>query len=161
VWGLFGGLAGAWSPVRGALLATVGYAVLFGLMELFAPRPRVPGSSWQVPRGWVGQSRWSERVLVWGATLGPGLMTRNPLAGMWLLPLLLLQTGGVAAGLAAGAVAGAVHGGGRAVGVIRQIRAGADYDYYESTTRGFRWRYLDGVALLAAAGLFLTQMLAS
>jgi hypothetical protein len=137
---------------------TIGYAALYGLGELFAPRPRVPGTSWQVPRDWVRQKRLSARAWVWGATLGPGLMTRNPLAGMWLLPLFLLQTGGAMAGLVAGAAAGALHGAGRAVGVIRQIRAGEHYDYYESTARMFRWRYLDGMLLLAVVGVFLLRL---
>lgn len=100
----------------------------------------------------------SVRATVWGAILGPGLMTRNPLAAMWFIPLLLLQTGAASRGLLAGAVAGALHGGSRALGVIRQIRAGTDYDYYESTVRLLRWRLLDGLLLLALAGLFAVQL---
>ncbi len=53
-------------------------------------RRRLPGSNWAVPSRWIAGRGNLGRTLIWGLTLGPGLMTRNSYAGMLLLPVLLL-----------------------------------------------------------------------
>jgi hypothetical protein len=94
--------------------------------------------------------------VIWGAVLGPGLLTRNPYAGFGMLPVLVaasaLSAGGslpAAAGLAA--LTGAAHGAGRALALVRDSHRRPD-DPIALVLRSMRWRAADGYALLVIAG---------
>jgi len=70
----------------------------------------VPTVRWQVPSGWMNRRTSAAQVVIWGASLGPGLITRNPYASMWLLPLLLPLIGDWHLGVTVGIIAGGSHG---------------------------------------------------
>ena len=157
-WGPLCALLAAVVPSIAAAVLMLGYALIYGLAETYRFPLRPPGTGWQVPKEWIARGPYAVRALAWGLTLGPGVMTRNPLAGMWLFPALaILAAEPLAAGLA-GAAAGALHGAGRAAGVLRQIRAfrrapaGDPRAYYDSVLRTMRWQSMDGMLLLAMAG---------
>jgi hypothetical protein len=97
------------------------------------------------------------RTLVWGATLGPGLMTRNPYAGIWLMPLLIAVTAGPLAGALTGATVGAAHGLGRAFATIEAVRVRSRGPRMptEFVLHQLRWRLADGLALSFIAGVLL------
>ncbi len=92
----------AFVPFAPALVAVLVYAVTYGLAETMRLPLRAPESRWQVPSTWVAGRTSQKRAVVWGVMLGPGVLTRNPYAGMWLVPLLLA----VIASPALGAIAG-------------------------------------------------------
>ena len=152
-WALVG-LLGNLAPVRLAALGlTVAYGVYYGLIEV-AGRPGLPapGRSWQVPSRWVDNvPRW-RRILTWGALLGPGFATRNPYAGFGLLVLAVCSVGNIRLGVALAAALGLLHGLARGLALLRDTRHVAVTDYLESVARSMRWRALDGLTLLAAAG---------
>ena len=75
-------------------------------------------SKWQVPSSWVKGSV-IKRSLLWGTILGPGLITRNPYAGIWLLPLLIVLARNPLVMVLVGIGIGAAHGIARALGVLR------------------------------------------
>lgn len=139
-------------PVLVALVAWV-YALWFGLFETLGLPMRSPGLAWQVPSSWVDGRPVILQALVWGTILGPGLLTRNPYAGMWLLLPLVAFSHDPYVAVAFGGAVGAAHGGARVFGVLRNRR-------YMETSDGhlkilgsqLQWRYIDGVALLLAAG---------
>ena len=97
------------------------------------------------------------RAFIWGVTLGPGLVTKNPYAGMWLLPLLvalLALSHSLFATVVVGMAVGSAHAMARAIGVLRNrkciaVDASAHVKILQSQER---WQYLDGLALLLAAG---------
>ncbi len=64
--------------------------MIFGLCEVLRIPFRQLGLSWQVPGSWVTGRTAVTQTIIWGACLGPGLMTKNPYAGTWMLPLLLV-----------------------------------------------------------------------
>jgi hypothetical protein len=129
----------------------VAYAVAFGIAELVGLPLRAPSSSWQVPPTLVrGRPGWA-KTLTWGVFLGPGLLTRNPYASIWMLPLLLAGVGSPAVGAAAGALVGLLQGSARAVGVLGEQRTADTGEYYLMVIRDMRWRRLDGADLLAVA----------
>jgi hypothetical protein len=151
VWAAIGAALGA-LPAHGvARWAAVAYAAAFGIAELAGLGWRAPTSTWQVPSTWVRSRRSGTRTVIWGALLGPGLVTRNPYASIWMLPLLLAGVSDPLAGAAAGAVVGALQGGARAVGVVREVRTAHDEGFFGMVIRDMRWRRVDGAALLAAA----------
>jgi hypothetical protein len=88
--------------------------------------------------------------VIWGLILGPGVLTRNPFATMWLVPLSLALTGNALLGAATGAVAGLAHGVGRASGIMRNMKRSPHY--IELVLLSMRWRFIDGAILLLAAG---------
>lgn len=153
VWGILGiALSDLARKVPQMMVVTVAYAVAYGLSETAGLPLRPPSVSWQVPARWV-RGRAAARVVIWGIALGPGLVTRNPYAGMGLLPLLLILYQNPMAAAAVGMLFGAVHGGVRAVGVLwnqRQMAGGCEI--ISVMGQHLRWRLVDGVALLLAAG---------
>lgn len=129
-----------------------GYALLYGLTESLGLPFRSPGLVWQVPAHWVNGRPAAVQTLIWGVTVGPGLVTRNPLAGMWLLPLLLAFNQSLLVAI----LVGAAHATARALGVLhnRQRIEGACSDLAILGSQ-LRWRYADGLALLMAAGVLI------
>ena len=130
--GLFFGLGAAALPIsstglsRVALVAVAVYGCCYGVPEVMGRAwIRPPGRSWQVPQTMVIGASPRRRIVVWGAILGPGFLTRNPHAGFGLLPLILVvaASSGVPAGLAAGAGIGVAHGAARALALLRDVRA--------------------------------------
>jgi hypothetical protein len=87
-------------------------------------------------------------VLVWGALLGPGLVTRNPYGSIWMLVLLLASIEDALAAAVVGAVVGLLQGGARALGVVRMTWVGQP-PYLALVLKELRWRVVDGVGLIA------------
>jgi hypothetical protein len=157
-----------------ALVAALAYSGYYGVSEAVGrPGVRPPGRSWQVPQTMVIGTSPRRRIVVWGAVLGPGFLTRNPYAGFGLLPLILIAAAsfGWSAGLVVGAGVGIAHGTARALALlrdVRDVRAGRDArtglaqpdvpprgpvdDHMELLLKTVRWRTVDGYLLLAVAG---------
>jgi hypothetical protein len=135
-------------------LLALTYALWFGLRETLGLQRRLLGLLWQVPSSWIKGRPAVVQTLIWGTTLGPGLVTKNPYAGMWLLPLLVALNGNLLMTVAVGIAVGATHGGARALAVLRNRRciamdASAHLRILSAQTH---WQYIDGLALLLAAG---------
>jgi hypothetical protein len=153
-WGTLGLLVNLAPLSRWALALIVAYGTYYGVMETTG-RSGLPAAStrWQVPAEWVDHApRW-RRVLVWGSLLGPGFATRNPYAGFGLLPLAVASLGTIRAGITLAVLIGIVHAIGRSLALLRDIRDVGSADYLFSVMRSMRWRSLDGLGLLAAAGI--------
>src|SRR5262249_34846012 len=155
VWTAIGACLGALPLARVALPLTAAYAAGYGLIEaagkLGLP---APGTTWQVPQTMVkGVSRW-RRILGWGSGLGPGFATRNPHAGLGLLPLAVAAAGSVRAAALTAAAIGLAHGTGRALALLRDARPGASAgaDPMRLVLTSMYWRTFDGYALLVIAG---------
>jgi hypothetical protein len=100
------------------------------------------------------------QTLIWGALLGPGLVTRNPYAGIWLLPLLLVLNQNLLTAVGAGIAIGIAHGGARALGVLHNRKCmQVAQAHLLILGEQWRWKYLDGLALLLAAGALAASML--
>lgn len=130
------------------------YCLCYGIAEatgLHGLRP--PGSTWQVPQSFVVGTSRRRRILVWGAILGPGFLTRNPYAGFGLLALGVAVLDSVPVGVLVGAAIGFAHGTGRALALLRDARGADPDDYLKSVLRSMHWRTFDGVALLGLGGL--------
>jgi hypothetical protein len=130
------------------------YALRFGLLETLGLPFRPLGLWWQVPSSWIKGRPVVLQTLTWGTALGPGLVTKNPYAGMWLLPLLLTLNHGLLAAISIGIAVGAVHGGARVLGVLSNRKC-IDVDtsaYLRILNTEAQWQYMDGLALLLAAG---------
>jgi hypothetical protein len=166
-------------PVAGiALVAVIGYAGYYGLTEAIGLRGLPPpGRGWQVPQTMMIGAAPGRRILVWGAILGPGFLTRNPYAGFGLLPLVVavMPAAGGTATLAAAAVIGMAHGGARALALLRDVSdlrqagtvpvavlpgaaamaaavlAPTAVTQLDLLLKAVYWRRWDGVVLLAAA----------
>lgn len=140
------------------LLALV-YAFGFGLVETLGLALQAPGFTWQVPAQWVRGSS-GVRALVWGIWLGPGLVTRNPYAGMWLLLFLLALSQNLLTALGTGMAIGITHGGARALGVLSNRKCHTDPAAPLLILAGvWRWKYFDGLALLLVAGALAAYVL--
>jgi len=168
-WGLLGlglGALGLITPVlRGtALAAAAAYGCYYGLVELSGRRGMAPpGRAWQVPQAMLIKVRPRQRVVVWGALLGPGFATRNPFAGFGMLPLAVTAMPGVGAAVVVGAGIGLAHGTARASALLRDARdlsaapaepepaAGQPPTHLEMLLKAMYWRRLDGAALLTVA----------
>jgi hypothetical protein len=142
-----------------ALVAALAYSGYYGVSEAVGrPGVRPPGRSWQVPQTMVIGASPRRRLVVWGAVLGPGFLTRNPYAGFGLLPLALIAAGsaGLPAALIVGAAIGIAHGTARALALMRDVRDmplhGPVDDHMELLLKTVRWRTVDGYLLLAVAG---------
>jgi hypothetical protein len=135
------------------LVVAIAYAARYGLAEALRLRVAPPGLSWQVPSAWVRGRSPAVQLAVWGALLGPGIATRNLFAGMWLVPLALALVDGTGQGLLVGALAGFAHGAGRAWGILQNVRMADGCATPAMVAAPYRWRLIDGLALLAAAGL--------
>jgi hypothetical protein len=155
VWAILGivlrPLAGV--PFLLPLLALV-YALWFGVRETLGLHRRLLGLVWQVPSSWIKGRPAMVRTLIWGTTLGPGLVTKNPYAGMWLLPLLVALNHNLLITVAVSAAVGASHGAARAIGVLRNRKCIAmdGSAYLRIFNAQTQWQYIDGLALLLAAG---------
>jgi len=102
------------------------------------------------------------QAFTWGTTLGPGLVTRNPYAGMWLLPLLLALNHGLLTAVVVGMAVGTVHGGARVLGVLsnrKQLDGDMEYIHLRILGAQLRWQYFDGLTLLLAAGALAAYVL--
>ena len=150
-----------------ALAAAVGYGGYFGVLESWGRRGlSPPRRGWQVPQTLLIEAPVWRRVLIWGAILGPGFLTRNPYAGFGFLPIALASMRGTGAGIVLGALIGLGHGGARAMALLRDVRpspivpiaapagvgsAVAVPTHLDVVLKTMYWRRIDGVALLAAA----------
>ncbi len=148
--GLVLGLA-AHALATAAVLAAAIYGCVYGVTEVCgSPWPAAPGRRWQVPQDLLIGASGIRRVLVWGATLGPGFLTRNPYAGFGVLPLLVAAAGRLPAGVGIAGLVGAAHAAGRAGALLRDT-AGPQHQPFALLLRSLRWRVLDGLALLTVA----------
>ena len=155
VWGLLG-LALGWFHAMALVLPLLGlgYALWFGIVETLHLPVSPPELAWQVPSSWIRGRRFVVQTLTWGTLLGPGLLTRNPYAGMWLLPLLLGLHRSLLPAVTLGIGIGAAHGIARALGVLsNRTCMEADGDaHLRIMAAQSRWQYVDGLFLLLAAG---------
>jgi hypothetical protein len=173
---VWAGLAGllAWLPISPAWLTLLGlvYALGYGIAESLGLLMRPPTIAWQVPQSWVAGRTLVGRTLIWGSVLGPGLLTINPYASFWLLPILITIVAHAHPLLPAasvGLLVGSSHGAGRVLGIWRnerqqQAQCGSPVITFTIMTRHFWWRLLDGRLLLAAAGaiaIYLALVLGS
>ncbi|MGO8961620.1 MAG: hypothetical protein ACLQFR_30245 [Streptosporangiaceae bacterium] len=182
VWAGLGLLLGALPIAAGALVVVTVYGVGYGVIEASGRAwPRAPGSNWQVPQHVLIGAGPRRRLLIWGLTLGPGFLTRNPYAGFGMTVLLVSCAGRPLAGLLVAVAVGVAHGSGRALALLRdaRLRGGRPRSgrlrggrLRDSRLRGgrlgdgpllaaepfdllltsVRWRMFDGFALLMVAG---------
>jgi hypothetical protein len=152
MWAVIGLLLAALPIALVALGAVVLYGCGYGAVEILGTaRPSAPGRNWQVPQDLMIGASGRRRVLVWGAVLGPGFLTRNPYAGFGALPLLLASLGSVPVAVAVAALVGMAHGSARALALLRDA-ARLQPEPIGLLLRSLRWRTLDGLGLLAVAG---------
>jgi hypothetical protein len=151
-WALLGLVLGALPAAHAALVAAAVYGCVYGTAEICGLTwPGAPGRRWQVPQDMLIGASGPRRLLVWGAILGPGFLTRNPYAGFGMLVLLAASAGSLPAAVVVAAVTGAAHASGRAVALLRDSSA-PQLEPFALLLRSLRWRALDGIALLAVAG---------
>ncbi len=136
------------------------YAFAFGIAESFGLPLRAPSLAWQVPAQWIKGRSPMVQTATWGALLGPGLVTRNPYAGMWLVLLLIALNHSLFTVLVLGMAVGIAHGGARALGVLSNRRH-LDTNCTHLLILGAQmyWRFIDGLALLLAAGALAAYIL--
>jgi hypothetical protein len=161
VWAVLGLVLGALPIGTAALVVAAVYGSGYGAVEVYGAAWPAPGRRWQVPQDLMIGATSRRRVLVWGSILGPGFLTRNPYAGFGMLPVLVAAVGSLAArgqaggslttGMWVAALVGAAHGCGRAVALLRDSASPQD-EPFALLLRSFRWRMLDGLALLSVAG---------
>lgn len=163
VWGLLGLAVSQFRELMPAVLTgAVIYGIIFGLSEIAALPVRVPSLPWQVPSHWVrGRSDFTGEI-IWGIWLGPGLVTRNPYAGMWLLPILLvLGNYSLLDTIVVGSLVGVAHGCGRALGVRDNCRQlGKKAALLDLMAAQWRWRLIDGMLLSTVVGAIVGGVLA-
>jgi hypothetical protein len=146
-------MASIGSQIGLAVFALV-YALAYGVIESQSLLVSPPSLSWQVPATWVRRELGlGVQTVVWGFSLGPGILTRNAYASIWLVPAMLAFTGSGRAALAVGALAGTAHGVGRATGVLRNMTVRGPTSHVAVLGNYAAWRSLDGVALFASAGI--------
>jgi hypothetical protein len=133
-------------------LVACGYAVVFGTCEVLRIPFRQLGLTWQVPAQWLRGRSATIRTLIWGACLGPGFVTRNPYAGMWVLPLLVALAPNWMAAMLLGIAIGLAHGSSRAVGILRNLSRLEEVCAPVMILKQMRWRFFDGSVLLLLAG---------
>ena len=152
VWALAGLVLGALPIASAAVVAAAVYGLGYGVVEASGmARPAAPGRRWQVPQDLLLGESGGRRVVLWGAILGPGLLTPNPYASFGMLVVLAATVGGLPAGIWVAALIGAAHASGRAIAVLRDS-ASPQAEPFALLLRSLRWRVLDGLALLAVAG---------
>lgn len=145
-------------PLLMSLIACA-YAFRFGILETLRGPFRVPSLAWQVPAHWI-KGPPMVQTLIWGSLLGPGLVTRNPYAGMWLLLLLVTLNHNLPSALGLGIAIGAAHGTARALGVLSN-RKRMDTHCAPILILGtqWRWQFVDGLTLLLAASALAAYVL--
>lgn len=139
------------------LLVAWMYAFVFGLLEALALPFRPVSLAWQVPAQWLQGRSALAQTLIWGIALGPGLVTRNPYASIWLLPVLLTLNHNFLTNVGIGVVIGIAHGGARAFGVL-STRRNLDACGLRILAQ-WHWRVTDGLLLLFGAGSFTAAVL--
>ena len=148
VWALLGFGLAALHEAHAALVAAAVYALVLGTSEVLSLPLHAPSSKWQVPRSWVGPHHpFPRQAIIWGVTLGPGLLTRNAYASMWVAVPLLAACDSPQAGLVAGLAVGLAHGAGRASGIAHNALR-LPGNVHAAMLRYFSWRIIDGEALL-------------
>ena len=158
VWALLGVVLGALPIATAAIVAAAVYGCGYGVVEASGmARPAAPGRRWQVPQDLVLGQAGRRRVVLWGAILGPGLLTRNPYASFGMLVVLAATVGSLPSAVWVAALIGAAHACGRAAAVLRDSARPQDHgspqaEPFALVLRSLRWRVLDGLALLAVAG---------
>ena len=158
VWAAIGLVLGAAAMaahvlVTAVVLVAAVYACGYGTAEICgSPWPAAPGRRWQVPQDLMIGTSGTRRVLLWGAILGPGLLTRNPYAGFGVLPVLVAAAGQLPAGIALAGLVGAAHGVGRGAALLRDSADRQPQQPFAMLLRSLRWRVLDGLALFMVAG---------
>jgi hypothetical protein len=151
-WALLGLVLGALPVAHAALVAAAVYGCAYGAAEVLGLRwPAAPGRRWQVPQDLLIGVSGARRLLVWGAILGPGFLTRNPYASFGMLLLLAACTGSLPAAVVVAAAIGAAHAGGRGAALLRDAAA-PQLEPLALLLRSLQWRTLDGIALLLIAG---------
>ena len=151
-WALAGLILGALPIAHAALVTAALYGCAYGVAEVCGLRwPAAPGRRWQVPQDLLIGASGTRRLLVWGAILGPGFLTRNPYASFGMLVLLTASAGSLPAAIVVGAIIGAAHASGRAAALLRDS-ATPQLEPFALLLRSLRWRAFDGIALLAVAG---------
>jgi hypothetical protein len=146
-------------PLTGAgLIGAAAYGGYYGLAEVTGRGGLpVPGRRWQVPQTMMIDASPRRRVLVWGAILGPGFLTRNPFPGFGLLLFVVaaMRLGGFGPGLALAAAIGLAHGTARGAALLRDIGgqpvATGPGSQLDLLLKAVYWRRWDGAALLAVA----------
>lgn len=152
IWATFGLIVNA-LPIRsGALAIVAAYCFLYGSAEFIGKTLRSPGRRWQVPQNLVIDTSWRRRLLVWGAILGPGFMTRNPYAGFGASVLVVATAGGITRGVIMAGATGAAHSTARALAMLRDAKR-PTAGYLESAIRAAQWKRRDGLALLTLAAM--------
>lgn len=152
-WAVIGFALGESAIPRTALVVlTAGFVTVYGLAESLRVPLRTPSARWQVPSGWVVRRRPLVQATIWGIALGPGIVTRNPYASIWLLPLAIAFAPSAEVGAILGAVVGTGHGVARAVGVLANLRAREPEGPLILMGQQLRWRFVDGLLLLATGG---------
>jgi hypothetical protein len=152
VWALLGLALGALPIASAALVIAAVYGCGYGIVEAAGlARPAAPGRRWQVPQDLLLRGGGGRRVVLWGAILGPGLLTRNPYASFGMLVVLAATVGSLPAAVWVAALIGAAHASGRAFALLRDS-ASPHGEPFALLLRSLRWRVLDGLALLAVAG---------
>lgn len=129
----------------------------YGAVQLLGLGWPIPTLPFGTPSAWLRGRSGTGQTLVWGATLGPGFLTRNPYACMWLAMIALSGSSTTVAALITGAVAGVTHGTARAVGILLNIRR--RLTPYEVMSQRLTWKFVDGIALFAAAGLIVPTLI--
>lgn len=149
-WAVIGLSLGLFKYGHTALYITGAYALVFGLGEVFTMWLRSPSSPWQVPARWLmGRGEWA-RVGIWGLALGPGVLTRNPYAGMWLPLLVLCIPGSPFTGFLLGLSVGFCHGFTRSIGILFQ---GQTKSHWSVASEHLQWRTVDGYFLVFAGSM--------
>lgn len=157
VWGMLGfAVQLLYSKVLIVLLVTCCYVIGFGICEVLNIPFHQLSFSWQVPHQWLDGLSDSIQTLIWGVCLGPGIMTRNPYAGIWMLPLLLALAPNRITALILGVAIGFTHGCSRSIGVLRNRNRLEDTCIPIIVLEQMRWKFWDGcVMLLVAGGLIM------
>lgn len=135
------------------------YALSFGICETLRIPFRPIGLAWQVPNQWLRGRPAALQTLFWGICLGPGLITRNPYAGIWLLPFLLVLMPNLLIALSLGLAIGVAHGCGRAIGVLRNRRKLDILCTPIVIFEFWRWQFIDGLLLLFSTGWLTTYII--
>jgi hypothetical protein len=159
VWGLISVVLHSIPDDFGVRLAIAIVALIAGAREIRGRRTALYSSGWQVPSQWVKGKPFWRQSLTWGAFLGPGFITRNPLAGTWLLTaalILLTHTFGLPPFLIGGMI-GVLQSSGRVSGIRWQIRNGR-VDHIRGIIREMRARRVDGGFLVLLGAVLLASL---
>jgi hypothetical protein len=141
------------------VIVAFGYALVYGMIESQRLAIAAPSLPFQVPASWVRREQGlTVQLLIWGVALGPGILTRNAYASMWLIPPVLALADSPAVGLVAGALAGAVHGVGRSTGVLRNMSFRGPEAHLAVLGQYAKFRSFDSVVLFLAAGIFASEL---